>query len=308
MRINGEEVALLCSTASLTDYPTLWWYLLFKPSELVKLFYSAGYEGVEVHLDNLSRFSRSLKRGTLGEVERKIIKAWHGSWRGSLKEAWYHPRRWLALASYILFPEKDQSVKQLMTIEASLPGHRPVVFFHDRPLYPTQSISPFREEVFQPAGEVLQDMDVWSTGELIQEMRRRQFSALAGDTHHLRRGMSLPLDELAPFVTEWHIGVRPDMPLPEVDSLAELKFLLHKEGDPTLVNMLKLLKDNGWPKNIVIPQSQRGTPRIVTEVPSRTFSALRAQKGRSLRPYYLTPSEWVEDNRLLTTRLEQIFT
>lgn len=312
MRINGEEVLLLCSTASLADYPTLWWYLLSNPSQLVKLFYSAGYEGVEVHLDNLSRFSRALKKGRLGEVEIKIIRAWHGSWRGekSLKEAWRHPSRWKALASFALFPEKDQSVKQLITVEASLPslrGGRSAVFFHDRPLYPTRSISPFREEVFQPAGEVLEEMDVWSIDGLMREAKRRQFSALAGDTHHLRRGMCLPLDELAPYVTEWHIGVRPDMPLPGVNSLAELKFLLQKEGDATLVTMLQAIKESGWPKNIVIPSRERGTPRIVTEVPSRAFAALRAQNGSTLRSYYLTSSEWVEDNRQLTTRLAQIF-
>lgn len=292
----GSALTVSSSVGNFFDTSTL--YTLAWPVEkFATTAERSGYSGLEWHpLRLLSGLQ--IKSGLLTRQGRDAITSGHQSFRSekSLREAWNHPNRLLAVASYGVLPERVKSLDDLEQLQKAVGKRLSMVLYPEYEGEESGTDRPFAQKTFQPTPEVMQRWDVNTPEELIREMYRRGYTGLCLDLYHFRGEGAvnlLPwqetLPKLLPHTTEIHVSAgRVDMPTDTIDTNAELKDLLDGTNKTELPQILQTIKDVGW------------NGYVVTEIPAAAIHFLD-RHGR-----FIPPSTLEGRHRAITSTIKGI--
>lgn len=289
------------SLMNLFDKSTL--YTAFWPAHaFVDTVKQSGYEGLEWHPVKGLVAGQQMNHGLVGNDTKDAIRSLHQSWRSekSVGEAWHHPKRGLAVVSYLLLSERIASLDTLEHLQDVVGRKLPVVLYPEKPGEPSGTDRKFDETSFQPTPEVMREWKVATPSSLIYAAQRRGYDCLCLDLFHIRERSNSGIDLnpwretipwLLPFTREIHVSAgRVDMNAPYVDTMQELKDLLAGKGETDLMNMLRSIASSGW----------RG--RIVTEIPAQALHAIRSETGRRT-----SMNDLIDDHKKIVDTISAIF-
>jgi hypothetical protein len=266
----------------------------------IDTIHEAGYLGLEWHpIRNLLAGSQ-MNMGLVSGETKKSITSLHQSWRSerSFAEA-VRTKNPFIVAFYVVLPERVQSLNDLERLQKVLGHELPVVLYPNKPWEESGTTRPFAQKMFQPTPEVMRDWGTRNVEELIGQMYQRNYTGFCLDLYHMRDRSEYgggihqwqdTLPFLLPHTQEIHVSAgRVDRELPHVDSLEELKSLLHPNQESELTQMLDLIRKLGW----------KG--KVVTEVPALGLHHVRA-KSHS----FSSVSNLIDDHRQIVERIQSI--
>lgn len=270
---SGVEVD--CSVMNLFDKSTI--YTAFYPvSAYVDVIESAGYRGMQWHPIRNTVAGAQMNAGLIGLSDKGAITSGHQSWRNekSFREAYNHPNRAIAMASYILLSERMASLDDLEKLQRTVGRKLPVVLYPEYEDEESGTSRNFGDKTFQPTPEVMRRWDVRTVQQMIGEAKHRGYTGFCVDLAHLR-GESVdgytfnPWQETLPqlllFAQEIHVSAgRFDMGYEKTQE--ELRDLIQGTGNTELSAMLECIGKSGW------------IGRVVTEIPAMALHGLRGNK------------------------------
>lgn len=251
----------------------------------------AGYRGHEWYpLRNTTLVGFQTNTGLLPQYVKDNIRSAHQSWRSekSLREAYNHPNRQIALESYVLMPHVDSSLGSIDRLQRTVGRKLPVVIYPDTVAGRRQW--DFEESTYQPDITVMKEFGTTNIQEMLEEGRRRGFTSLTLDIHHMLTLGSWQdvLPQLLPYATEIHValGRIDDQTDPETEQKLEDLYFGRKGSE--IYQILEMIKKSRW------------TGRVVTEIAYQALKNLRTKNKDSI----LT-KDFMEDHRRIVDSLKE---
>jgi hypothetical protein len=255
-------------------------YTVFYPIRLLneQILKPAGYTGGFEWLPNRTISGFQLKWGLVSSKEKSLIRSAHQSYRSErrLSEA----KSFLALASFLLLPEKVASLDQITRMQKDHGRKLPVVIYPPEEGERSGVDIGFGRKLIQPGPEIMASFRASTPGRLISEIKRRGYDGLCLDLVHMRRlgkpGFDLfpweyTLPELLTATEEIHVGAgRNDAGTTEIDHQAELADLYDGTYHTDLPRILRTIRNYGW------------QGRVVIEIPADAIAALLKKKTLSV--------------------------
>lgn len=261
----------------------------------------SGYRGLEWHPLRGIFAGAQMSLGLVSKHSKDAVRSLHQSYRSekSLREAWHHPNRSLAMISYVLLPERVSSLNDLERLQRVVGRELPVVLYPENPGEESGTSRKFAEKTFQPTPEVMHRWNVKTVEELATEAYKRGYTGLCVDLFHMRAqnvgeiGLSPwqeTLPQLLPHAQEIHVAVgRTDIKQGQIDTEQELRDLLSGRGDSELLEMLRMIRESKW------------TGRIVTEIPAFALHAVRASRST-----FSSVNDLIEDHRRIVGNIQDL--
>lgn len=254
---------------------------------------NAGYEGIEWHpLRNSTIAGIQTNTGLLlAQDEKDYIRSAHQTWRTqrSIAEALRHPNKAIALGSYALFTEADDSLRAIEDLQIKLGRKLPTVVYPE--LEATRDFWDFETKTFQPKKSVMEALGAKDIPDMIEKAKAMGFTGITADIHHMLDlgAWQDVLPQILPFTTEIHIAVgRVDGLNVDPQTMTKLEDLYFGRRGSEIYQILEMIKNSGW------------TGMVVTEIPAAALRELRAKnKDR------ITSADFVEDHRKIVDNLKE---
>lgn len=282
-----EISSSLVNYFDISTFYTAFWTV----EHLVNVAYESGYGGLEWHplrpiLNLPIPFPLSglqIKMDWINQYAKDSITSFHQSWRSdkSIRETFSRPNWKLAFFSYLVFPERVESLEYLEKLEQIFKKRLPVVLYPCRRNESSGTERPFAKKMLQPNLEGIREWGVKSCEELIHQMYARGYTGLCLDLYHLRERGEIDLNpwqktlpKLLPHTQQIHVsaGRIDDKIGTSIDTLGELRDLLKGTFTTDLPVILKAISEFGW----------RGP--VVTEIPAAALCQLHGGSKKLLSP------------------------
>lgn len=203
------------------------------------------------------------------------------------------------MASYIMFPERVNSIEGLERLQRILGRELPIVLYPSNPEEESGTDRRFSEKLFQPTPEVMYNWGVKTVEELIGEANKRGYSGFCLDLFHIRgediEGVGLnpwqeTLPQLLPHTKEIHISAgRGDIRQKRIDTKQELEDLLKGKGDSELLDIIRLIRESKW------------TGQVVTEIPAVSLHNIRTKRG-----LFASVKDLIHDHRKIVGNIQDM--
>ncbi len=257
--------------------------LLWPMGAVLDTIREAHYRGVEWH-PMRTWAGMQMRAGLISQDDKNAFVSLHQSYRNEkhFREAWNHPNRGIAVASYFLLPERVSSLDNLERAQEVIGRTMPVVLYPSNEGEESGLDRPFGEKLIQPSPEVMEIWGVQTSQEFAEEAQRRGYK-ICLDLLHVRRvgrmGLSLgpwqqAFEYLLPDTSEIHVPAERSDQKQSIDTQNDFQAFLTKRG--TIIEMLREIRNSGREY------------RVVTE----------------MKNSYRSAQQWVEGNRQIVEILQ----